>query len=92
MITYAASRLVASGGELTIRSTSTVVTRTLDIAWLDRLVRSELRGLAAARSGPEKSTAVPAKPIRSEPTHPVHGSRRTTVISAEDDMVDDALV
>ena len=55
VIAYAASCLVAAGGELTIRSPLTMVTRTLDISWLGGLVRLDLPSPAGDRLGPEQS-------------------------------------
>lgn len=91
VIAYAASRLVASGGELTIRSPSAMVTRTLDIAWLGGLARLELPGPARDRLGPEQSVAAPGLPVRSDLPYPLHGLRRVTAIPADVDVVDGAL-
>ncbi len=75
VIAYGASRLVAAGGELTIRSPSARVTRIFDITWLSELVRLELSGAARDRLGHEQWVTVPATPVRSEPTNPFQGSR-----------------
>lgn len=88
VIAYAASCLVAAGGELTIRSPSTMVTRTLDISWLGGLVRLDLTGPDRDRLGPEQSATVPGTPATSDLPYPVHGSRRVTTIPADHDVVD----
>ncbi|MHB1511100.1 MAG: ANTAR domain-containing protein [Acidimicrobiales bacterium] len=91
VIAYGASRLVASGGVLTIRAPSAMGTRTLDATWLGELVRLELPGLARDHLGAEQSVAAPGTPVRSEPTSPFHGWRGITAIPADDDVVDGAL-
>lgn len=91
VIAYAASCLLASGGELTIRSRSAMVTRTLDISWLGELVRLDLPSPAGDRLGPEQSAAVPGTPVRSDLPCAVSGSTRVTAVPADDDLVDAAL-
>ena len=91
VIAYGASRLVASGGVLTIRAPSNMGTRTLDATWLGELVRLELPGPARDHLGPEQSTAAPGTPVKSDPAIPLRGWRGVTAIPADDDVVDGAL-
>ncbi|MDQ6614338.1 MAG: anti-sigma factor antagonist [Actinomycetota bacterium] len=58
LVAFAASRLMASGGALTIRSPSTKVTRTLDITWLGLLARSDTPWPAPDRSDRRLPAAV----------------------------------
>jgi anti-anti-sigma factor len=72
-ITYAASRLVAAGGELTIRSASARVTRTLDVTWLGELVRLELPDFAHGHLASEQLPTTPGAPLCSQVAAPARG-------------------
>ncbi|MDQ6615750.1 MAG: GAF domain-containing protein [Actinomycetota bacterium] len=86
VIAYAASRLMASGGDLTIRSPSSTITRTLDIGWLGRLAQVEIPGPTPARLGPEQ-VSVPDAAVRRD-----NGRRRgLAAIQVDDDTMDAAL-
>jgi len=89
VIAYGASRLVTSGGELTIRSLAAMGTRTLDITWLSESVLMEIPGPGPDRLGPEQSAAAPGTPVRSDPTHSSHSPRG--VGPADEDVIDGAL-
>lgn len=52
----AASRLVAQGGQLMLRSPLTENARTIDLGWLAGLINQELRGPDEDRLGPEQTT------------------------------------
>lgn len=91
VIVYGASRLVASGGVLTIRALSDRGTRTLDATWLGELVRLGLPGPAGHHLGPEQSVAAPGTPVRSDPESPFQNWRGVTATPADDDVVDGAL-
>ena len=86
-----ASRLVASGGVLTIRAASERGTRTLDATWLGDLVRLELPGPSRNHLGPEQSVAAPWPPVRSDPASLFQNWRGVTATPADDDVVDGAL-
>jgi anti-anti-sigma factor len=90
-IAFATSRLVASGGEVTIRSLAPLVARTLDVTWLGGLIALELTGPARERLGTEQSVTAPGTPVRGGAPSSVHGSRQVTAILADDDVVDGAL-
>ena len=90
-IAFGTSCLVASSGELTIRASSAIGTRTLDVTWLGELVRVELPDPVRDHLGPEQSVAVPATPVRSEPRSPYRSWREVTAILTDDGVVDGAL-
>jgi anti-anti-sigma factor len=54
VVAYTASRLIASGGDLTIRSPAALINRTLDITWLDRLANLEFHPPARDHLGAEQ--------------------------------------
>ena len=91
VIAGAASTLIASGGRLMIRSSSTVVARVLDINWLSGLISWEFPAPDLDRLGPEQVRPVSATPL--EAIHPdvVHNLRAVTAIPANQDVVDGAL-
>lgn len=91
VITQAATRVVTSGGELTMRSSSTMAERTIDAAWLSRLVRQELRLPIADRLGPQQLGGPPEMPVRNEPTFPRSNSERIVASSTDRGVVDGAL-
>ena len=91
VIANATSRLVASGGELTIRGPSVMGGRTFDVAWLTELVRFELPELASEHLGPEQSARAPSTPLRTNLLEVAHDLRRVSPIPADDDAVDGAL-
>jgi anti-anti-sigma factor len=93
VITYAATRLVASGGALTMRSPSpsTMTTRTLDITRLSRLVNLELQRVARDRLGPEQPDDDPRLDVIRAHASPARELRRITAIPADFDLVDGAL-
>ena len=91
VIAYAASRLVVSGGELTIRCPSVMGIWTFDVTWLTELVRIELPELASEHLGPEQSAHAPSTPLRTNLLEVAHDLRRVSPIPADDDAVDGAL-
>jgi anti-anti-sigma factor len=89
VIARTACRLVASGGELTIRSPTAMVTRTLDITWLSGRVSRDLRsGPPPHRLGQEQSAAVP---VSHDGRAHAQAPRRVAAIPADHDVVDGAL-
>jgi anti-anti-sigma factor len=84
----AASRLVAQGGQLTIRFSSTGVARIFDIGWMAELISSALRGTSEDHLAPAQTTigfaAVTAR-------DPVPNLRAVTGPSATEDVVNGAL-
>jgi anti-anti-sigma factor len=91
VVASAASRVVASGGGLTIRSPSTMVAKILDITHLNQLVRLESPSQPHERLGPEQSWLAPESVLRSEPPHAIHDLRKVSSIPADNDVVDGAL-
>lgn len=91
VIAFGASRLVASGGELTIRTPSAMGTCTLDATWLGEIVRLELSRSPLEHLGPEQSVATPGMPVRIGSANPSHGWGEITSLPADDDVVDGAL-
>jgi anti-anti-sigma factor len=91
VISYAASRLVAAGGDLTIRSPSAAAARTLDITWLAGLVGLEVPATASDHLGPEQSAVAAGTTVRSGPASPTQDPRRVTALPADDNVVDGAL-
>jgi anti-anti-sigma factor len=91
VVASAASRVVASGGGLTIRSPSTMVAKILDITLLNQLVRLESPSQPHERLGPEQSWLAPESVLRSEPPHAIHDLRKVSSIPADNDVVDGAL-
>jgi anti-anti-sigma factor len=57
MTAGAASRLVAQGGQLTIRFSSTGVARIFDIGWMAELISKALRGPSGDHLAPEQTTS-----------------------------------
>lgn len=84
----AASRLVAQGGQLAIRSPSNEIARTIDVSWLAGLISQELRGPDEDRLGPEQVTF--ERPAKAVPGIPPD-LRTVTGIPANEDVVHGAL-
>lgn len=91
VIVNAASRLIASGGELAIRCPSAPGTRILDTTWLADLVHLEFPEPAGDRLGPEQSLGVPGTPVRTQLPGVAHRLKQVNSIPADDDVVDGAL-
>ena len=64
VIVSAASSLVASGGQLTIRSSLSEIARVFDANWLAGLISLEVSGPSRERLGPEQTARVSATPLR----------------------------
>jgi len=87
----AASRLVASGGQLTIRSASPEVARVLDITSLAGLIGMELPGSERERLGPEQSAALARRaPLRAALPDLPH-LNRVAAVGPSEEYVDGAL-
>jgi anti-anti-sigma factor len=88
----AAGRLVASGGQLVIRSASPAVARILDITSLSGLISLELYPLGRERLGPEQSVAFAPRTLDGtalcEVAHHLDG---VTAVGSNEDAVDGAL-
>jgi len=91
VVASAASRVVASGGGLTIRSPSTMVAKILDATHLNQLFRLESPDQPRDRLGPEQSGRPAESVLRSEPRHADHGLRKVSSVPADNDVVDGAL-
>jgi anti-anti-sigma factor len=91
VIAYAASRLVASGGELEIRSPSALATRILDITWLGGLAEMHQSPPARDRLGPAQSPAAAGMPLGREIPARVRGMEKITALSSDNEVVDGAL-
>jgi len=89
VIAYAASRLMASGGELTIRSPSATTTRTLDITWLGRLAHVGIPAPPPARLGPEQASC-PDAAVKGD-TGRRHHRTGLAAIQVDDETMDAAL-
>jgi anti-anti-sigma factor len=83
----AAGTLVASGGRLTIRSSSTEVARVFDLAWLSGRISLEFLPPRRDTLGPEETTPDVKAPISAT----LPGARAVMSIPANEDVVDAAL-
>jgi anti-anti-sigma factor len=91
VVTYATSRLVASGGALTMRTPSTMADQTVDISRLAQFVAQEFPPMVHERLGPEQSDNAPVSPVRGGHAASAHDLRRIGAIPADNDVVDGAL-
>jgi anti-anti-sigma factor len=91
VIAYAASQIVAHGGELTIRSPSVQVTRTLDITWLGGRVSLDLPRAVRDQLAAEQSAPDPGAGLSNDGQLPVHTSNRRSAITADQGVLDGAL-
>lgn len=90
VIASAASRLVASGGRLTIRSPSPEVARVLDLPWLAAVISLEFPHLGRERLGPEQSAPAARLPVTATPLD-AYPLSKITAIRSDDDHVDGVL-
>lgn len=91
VIVSAASSLVAQGGHLTIRSSSSEIARVLDSNWLAGLISLELTGPSRARLGSEQTAPVSATPLRAALPDVAQHLRRVKTVPANQGVVDGAL-
>jgi len=91
VIVSATSSLVASGGQLTIRSSSSEIARVLDSNWLAGLISLELPGPSRERLGSEQTAPVSATPLRAALPDVAQHLRRVKTVPANQGVVDGAL-
>jgi anti-anti-sigma factor len=91
VVASVASRLVAAGGRLTIRSASPAVARVLDIAWLAAVISLENPRPGRERLGPEQSATARRLPVVATLPGTAHVFGEATAIRASGDYVDGAL-
>jgi len=87
----AASRLIALGGHLVIRSSAAENTRILDIGWLAELISQRLPVPTESALGPEQVTLYAKTPLGVPFPGAVDNLRGVTAIPANRDVVDGAL-
>jgi anti-anti-sigma factor len=87
----AASSLVAAGGGLTVRSSSTEIARVLDIDWLSGLVGLEISESRRGRLGREELEPVSPSLLGAADPEVSQVPTAVTAIPANEDVVDGAL-
>jgi anti-anti-sigma factor len=90
VVASAASRLVAAGGRLTIRSPSPDVARVLDLTWLAAVISPEVPHPVRERLGPEEPALAAELPVMATPDT-THAPGELTAVRSNDDYVDGAL-
>jgi anti-anti-sigma factor len=90
VVASAASRLVAAGGRLTIRSPSPDVARVLDLTWLAAVISLEVPRPVQERLGSEEPAAAGRLPVMATPDA-AHAPGEVTAVRSTDDSVDRAL-
>jgi anti-anti-sigma factor len=91
VIVSAASSLMASGGQLTIRSSLSEIARVLDSSWLAGLISLELPGPSRERLGPEQPVPDSATSLRVALSDAAQHLRGTQAVLPNEGVVDGAL-
>jgi anti-anti-sigma factor len=91
VIVTAASSLIASGDQLTIRSSLSEIARVLDSSWLAGLISLELPGPSLERLGPEQAIPDSAISLRVALPDVAQHLSRAKVVPANDGAIDGAL-
>jgi len=91
VIVSAASSLVASGGQLAIRSSSSEVARILDSNWLAELISPELPVPSRKSLGPEQTAVVSAKPLTAALPDMAQHMKKVQAASTNSGVADGAL-
>jgi hypothetical protein len=90
VVASAASRLVAAGGQLTIRSPSPDVARVLDLTWLAAVISPKVPRPDRARLGSEEPASAAALPVTAT-LDAAHARGEVTAVRSNDEYVDGAL-
>ena len=91
VVAKAASRLVAAGGRLTIRSPSPDVARVLDLTWLAAVISLEFPRPVRERLGSEQPVPAPRPPVLATLPDTAHAPDEEAAARSNDDYLDGAL-
>jgi anti-anti-sigma factor len=91
VIVSAASSLIASGDQLTIRSSLSEIARVLDSSWLAGLISLELPGPSLERLGPEQAMPDSAISLRVALPDVTQHLSRAKAVAANDGAIEGAL-
>ena len=91
VIVTAASSLIASGDQLTIRSSLSEIARVLDSSWLAGLISLELPGPSLERLGPEQAIPDSAISLRVALPDVAQHLSRAKAVAANDGAIEGAL-